>query len=144
MDLQGVFVKTGGFITFEVFPLEFLEKRRSWENQSPQIAGKVVFLSLALYNAPSLHTVDFCSFFLMVLEGHPPNPEKIKVTPQVTFRESDAAFLLTVGSFLLTVELFTSSWQSELFYLQLELLCLQFLAFLLTVGAFLLTVGKCV
>ena len=42
------------------------------------------------------------------------------------FFESDAAFLLTVGSFLLT---------AELFYLQLTIL-----AFLLTVGALLLTV----
>ena len=56
---------------------------------------------------------------------------------------SDAAFLLTVGSFLLTV---------ELFYLQLIILALllavgafllTILAFLLTVFAFLLTVGKC-
>ena len=33
MDLQGVFVKSGDFIKFKGFLVEFLENRRSWENQ---------------------------------------------------------------------------------------------------------------
>ena len=36
MDLQGVFVKIGDFIRFEGFLAEFLENRRSWENQTLQ------------------------------------------------------------------------------------------------------------
>ena len=41
--------------------MEFLENRRSWENQKPprKSPEKWRLLSLAVYNAPSLHTVDF-------------------------------------------------------------------------------------
>ena len=57
--LQGVFVKIGDFIKFDGFLVEFLENRRSRENQKPpEIARKVTFLSLAFYNAPSLHTAE--------------------------------------------------------------------------------------
>ena len=35
MDLQGVFVKIRDVIKFKGFLVEFLEKRRSWENQEP-------------------------------------------------------------------------------------------------------------
>ena len=58
MDLQGVFVKIG--ILLKGFLVEFLENRRSWEDQKPQkIARKVDFLSLDFYNAPSLQNVEF-------------------------------------------------------------------------------------
>ena len=35
MDLQGVFVKIRDFIKFKGFLVEFLQSRRSWENQKP-------------------------------------------------------------------------------------------------------------
>ena len=35
VDLQGAFVKIGDFIKFQGFLVEFLENRRSWENQKP-------------------------------------------------------------------------------------------------------------
>ena len=35
VDLQGVFVKIGDFLKFKGFLVEFLENRRSWENQKP-------------------------------------------------------------------------------------------------------------
>ena len=55
--------KNQGFIIFKGFLVEFLEKRRSWENQSPRKSPeKWTFLSLAFYNAPSLHTVDSFAF----------------------------------------------------------------------------------
>ena len=42
--LQGVFVKIGDFLQFRGFPVEFLENRRSTENQKPQkIARKMDF-----------------------------------------------------------------------------------------------------
>ena len=34
--LQGAFVKIGDFIKFKGFLVEFLENRRSWENQKPR------------------------------------------------------------------------------------------------------------
>ena len=40
--------------------VEFLENRRSWENQKTQKSPeKGTFLNLAFYNAPSLHTIHF-------------------------------------------------------------------------------------
>ena len=60
MDLQEVFVRIGDFIKFKGFLVEFLENRRSSENQNPpeNLPEKWTFLSLAFYNAPSLHTVE--------------------------------------------------------------------------------------
>ena len=44
VDLQGVFVKIGDFIKFKGLLVEFLENKRSWENQKPQkIDRKVDF-----------------------------------------------------------------------------------------------------
>ena len=59
-DLQGVFVKIGDFMKFKGFSVEFLESRRSSEKQKTprKSLDKWTFLSLAFYNAPSLHTVD--------------------------------------------------------------------------------------
>ena len=60
MGLQGAFVKIGGFVQFKVFLVEFLENRRSLRKAktSRKSPGKWTFLSLAFYNAPSLHTVE--------------------------------------------------------------------------------------
>ena len=56
---MGVFVKIGDFIKFKCFLVEFLGQQAILRNQKPQeIARKVVFLSLAFYNAPSLDTVE--------------------------------------------------------------------------------------
>ena len=55
--LQGVFVKIGGLIEFKGFLWEFLENRSSWENQKPP--EKWTILSVAFYNAPNLHTVEW-------------------------------------------------------------------------------------
>ena len=49
--LQGVFVKIGNSIKFKGLLVEFLENN---PRKSPE---KWIFLSLAFYNAPSLHTV---------------------------------------------------------------------------------------
>ena len=71
MDLQGVFVKIGHFIKFKGFLVEFLESRRSWENQKPprKSPEKWTFLSLAFYNAPSLHTVELIQMTLKMVIG---------------------------------------------------------------------------
>ena len=60
VDLQGVFVKIGDFIKFKGFscgiPREQAILRKSkTPRRSPE---KWTFLSLAFYNAPSLHTVE--------------------------------------------------------------------------------------
>ena len=61
-----MFVKIGDFNKFKGFLVEFLQNRRSSENQKPQkIAKKWIFLSLAFCNAPSLHTVK------KILTGRP-------------------------------------------------------------------------
>ena len=59
--VQGAFVKIGDFVKFKGFLVEFLENRRilrksKTPRKSPQ---KWTFLSLAFYNAPSLHTVNY-------------------------------------------------------------------------------------
>ena len=60
-DLQGVFVKIGDFIKFKGCLVKFLQNRRSSENQKPpEKKEKSIFLSLTVYNAPSLHTVKMC------------------------------------------------------------------------------------
>ena len=55
-----MFVKIGDFIKFKGSLVEFLEsrailRRSKAPRKSPE---KWTFLSLAFYNAPSLHTVD--------------------------------------------------------------------------------------
>ena len=56
---RGVCKNWGFFIKFKGFLVEFMENRRSWENQKPpENRQKWTFLGLAFYNAPSLHTVD--------------------------------------------------------------------------------------
>ena len=66
-----MFAKIGGFIKFKGFLVEFLKNRRSWENQktpkkSPE---KWIFLGLAFYNAPSLHTVKISLEGMVILCG---------------------------------------------------------------------------
>ena len=58
---RGVCVKIGDFIKFKGSLLEIIENKRSSENQKPPRKNrpeKWIFLSLAFYNAPSLHTVE--------------------------------------------------------------------------------------
>ena len=61
VDLQGVFVKIGDFIKFKGsscgIPREQATLRKSKTPRKPP--EKWTFLSLAFYNAPSLHTVDY-------------------------------------------------------------------------------------
>ena len=55
-----MFVKIGDSIKFKDCLVEFLQNRRSSENQTPpeKLPEQRTFLSLAFYNAPSLHTVN--------------------------------------------------------------------------------------
>ena len=60
MDLQGAFVKIGDFIQFKGFSCgisaeQVLLRKSKTPGKSPE---KWAFLSLAFYNAPSLHTVN--------------------------------------------------------------------------------------
>ena len=79
VDLQGVFVKIGDFnlIKFEGFIVEFIENRRARENPRPppprKSPEKWTFLSLAFYNAPSLHIVD--SIFQLFFSGSRFDPQ---------------------------------------------------------------------
>ena len=63
MDVQGEFVRTIGdfYYIFKGFLVEFLEKSCDPERKSKtprKSPEKWTFLSLAFYNAPSLHTVE--------------------------------------------------------------------------------------
>ena len=72
---RGAFVKIGDFIKFQGFHVEFLEnqailRKSKTPRKSPE---KWTFLSLAFYNAPSLHTVKshFSGYFVGLLWGDP-------------------------------------------------------------------------
>ena len=55
--------KNRGFIKFKGFLVEFLESGALLRKSKPprKLPEKWIFLSLAFYNAPSLHTVDWKS-----------------------------------------------------------------------------------
>ena len=69
-----MFVKIRDLIKFKGFLVEFLESRRSSENQKPPENHQKIglFLSLAFYNAPSLRTVNLPQGFLCSFERKSP------------------------------------------------------------------------
>ena len=86
MDLQGVFVKIGDFIKFKDFLVEFLESKRSSENQNPPENRQ----KSGLFWASPFTMQLVCTLLILnnnVLEepkGHPPKGHREQMKIQIS------------------------------------------------------------